>query len=102
MAVPVFPGNQQFSIICFDQLAVPTAMYIYANGISRGEMAEQVGRKDKAGAIVNGSLAAFLAALPATADAADLGSATVEEDTDANSPHLGRLRINITIAATAA
>jgi hypothetical protein len=98
MAIPAFPSNDLFGIIAADDWAVAsiTELYIYADGISRGEMARLVGWQDKDGAIVDGALADKLQLL--TAKSATLPSATVEEDIDASSPHNGRLRINIPVA----
>jgi hypothetical protein len=99
MAIPAFPSNDLLGIIAADDWAVAsiTELYIYADGISRGEMARLVGWRDKDGAITDGVLADKFNAL--TSKGADLDAVTVEEDVDASSPHNGRLRINIPVVA---
>jgi hypothetical protein len=102
MAVPVFVDKQTISILAIaGTYAAPTAIYIYANGASRAEMASLIGYKDKTGALVDGGFTTFLKSLTGSYDACDLGAADIEEDTDANSPHLGRIRLYLTPAATA-
>jgi hypothetical protein len=102
MAVPVFVDKQVIGIFAIaGTLAAPTAIYIYANGCSRAEMAQLIGYKNKAGTLIDGAFTNWLQGLGAGVDACDLGAASIEEDTDANSPHLGRIRLVLTPAATA-
>jgi hypothetical protein len=101
MAVPAaVPGNQvNPGLIMADNWAVGsiTELYIYSDGISRGEMAALVGYRDGVtGVLTDGPLVDTLQLL--TAKSATLPSATLEVDTDADSPHFDKLRINIPVA----
>ncbi len=95
MAVPAAPSNQVYpGIIMADSwvTASITEFYIYAQGISRGEMLSLVGHEALDGTLTDGALTDAFQAL--TSKTVDLDTATLEKDTDVDSPHYGRLRIN--------
>ncbi len=107
MAVPVFPGKVVTGIFAWDAYPNPTKLYIYARGITTGEMRRDIGYKKPDGTFVLGSFMTQLNAgtFAAGNDAIDLGdtsSFSVEEDTDQYSPHEGEYRGVIALVASAA
>jgi hypothetical protein len=103
MAVPIFPSTKLFGPFASNSLTAPTALYIYAIGVSTAEMALLIGWKKKDGTVQDGVFTDWLQGLGVGNDAADLGATvTAELDTDTSSPHYDRVRLNIVVAATQA
>jgi hypothetical protein len=100
--MPVFPSPALLGIFAFNSLTAPTAFYIYAQGISEGEMARLIGYRDKTGALVDGALTNFFQAVGASNNGIDVTTAVLQIDADANSPFAGYVRLSLTMAATAA
>lgn len=105
MAVPAFPSTSLYGPFAANTFTAGsmTAFYIYAVGVSESEMRRLIGYRDKDGTLVDGVLTDQLQARTDVGDeAADLNSAVLEVDSDANSPYFGYVRLKITVAAAVA
>jgi len=104
MAVPVWPGTSAFGPFAVDTADRESIaeIYIYAMGISDGEMASLIGRRDKTGGLVDGTFTDLLQTLTGTASVAsidDLTAAAVELDADTSSPYFGFVRLVLAVTA---
>lgn len=100
--MPVFPFRSPLSVFATNSLTAPTALYIYARGVSEGEMAQDIGFRDKNGALIDGAFTNFLQGVGASNNAVDLTTAVIEIDADTSSPFLGYVRLKLVVGASAA
>jgi hypothetical protein len=102
MAVPKWPSRQLLGPFAFEaSLTAPTQFYIYAVGVSDGEMATLIGWRKKDGSVQAGALVKAFQGVGASNNAIDVTAATAEIDTDTASPYFGYVRLKVAMAATA-
>ncbi len=101
MAVPAFARSHVNPVFAVDTVAAATVakIYIYARGISSGEMAYLIGRVKADGSVEDGVFVDLLQTF--TAKEAQFGASnpTTELDTDTNSPLEGYVRAVIDLVA---